>query len=82
MSREETKEKLREKLCGIYCYNCRHNEPDAPRDEYGPIGCDDCHRKYMNWEPSNALLDQIIDICQTERNGLEKGLEEDDGKTD
>ena len=68
MSREEIKKKLQWELCRIYCDNCRHNEPDAPKDRYGdPIGCDDCHRKYMGWEPSSALLDKIIDICQAER---------------
>ena len=68
MEREEIKDKLRWELRGIYCYNCRYNEPDAPKDDYDgiPIGCDDCHRKYMGWEPSNALLDSIIDICREE----------------
>ena len=71
MIREEIKSKLQWALCGVYCDNCRHNEPDAPRDSYGvPVGCDDCHRKYMGWEPSRALLDKIIDICQTMMNWI------------
>lgn len=53
-TREGIKEKLKGELDNIYCYNCRKGED-----------CDDdyCHRKYMGWEPSDELLDFIIDTC-------------------
>lgn len=58
MTREEIKEKLRYELDYIYCYNCRKGDD-----------CEDdmCHRKYMGWQPSEGLLDGIIDICLAER---------------
>lgn len=54
-TREEIKEKLRDELDYIYCYNCRKREDCED---------DDCHRKYMGWQPSDGLLDLIIDICR------------------
>lgn len=55
MTREEIRKKLELELCAIYCYNCANNLDEDK--------CGDCHRKYMNWQPSYELLEGIMDIC-------------------
>ena len=52
------KERLLEFIHGeldhIYCYNCKHND-----------NCenDDCHRKYMGWQVSDEVVDEIVEIA-------------------
>lgn len=52
------KERLLEFIHGeldhIYCYNCKHQE-----------NCenDDCHRKYMGWQVSDGVIDEILKIA-------------------
>ncbi len=63
MTREQIKNKLQAELNGIYCYNCRHYE--------GGDNCDYCHRKYMSWQPSDQLLEWIMDVCGVEKDEVD-----------
>lgn len=56
MTREEKKAKLREELDNIYCYNCKWDDSDETER------CDVCYIKHMSWQPSEGLLDWIIDV--------------------
>ena len=53
MTKEEIIEVLKEELGSIYCYNCQHEGKEEP--------CEWCHRKYMQWQPSEGLLSGIAD---------------------
>lgn len=44
-------------LCYIYCHNCRGNEKDKVNTDF----CEDCHRKYINWELSQATAETIAE---------------------
>lgn len=59
MTREEIKDKLQTELNGIYCHNCKHQDGGSP--------CDYCHRKYMSWQPSDSLLEWIMNVCGVEK---------------
>lgn len=47
---------IKNKLDSVYCYNCKGNDDDVE-----PDFCDDCHRKYMNWEISDYTANQIAE---------------------
>ena len=40
-------------LCYVYCDNCAHKMTSSR--------CDECHRKYMNWELSESAAEEIAD---------------------
>lgn len=56
---------LEEELSYIYCYNCKHNDMTI-EDENDP--CEDCHRKYMEWQLSNEsavnIAEKILKIME------------------
>lgn len=56
--REELAEFLRNELDSIYCYNCRNEGKEEP--------CDWCHRKYMQWQVSDAVIEKACDIAERE----------------
>ncbi len=56
MTRDEIIQKLKGELDNIYCYNCAYNGIEEP--------CDWCHRKYMQWKPSDELLNSIADMVE------------------
>lgn len=62
MTRDEIVEKLRSELDDIYCYNCKHESAENHRDGEHP--CEWCHRKYMHWQPSDELIERIVDIAE------------------
>lgn len=47
-------------LSDIYCHNCRGND-----DKVNADFCEDCHRKYINWELSQTTAEAIAEkaIC-------------------
>lgn len=56
MSKKEELEKLlHEELDNIYCYNCSNEGKEEP--------CDWCHRKYIQWKPSDELIHSIVEIA-------------------
>ena len=44
---------LIDNLSYVYCYNCSGELDDN--------NCDDCHRKYMNWQISQKYAEKITD---------------------
>lgn len=55
-AKEEFIEFLMNELSRVYCHNCKGNDNNAESDF-----CDDCHRKYMNWEISRNTAERIAD---------------------
>lgn len=47
---------IENELSSVYCYNCKGNDNDVEQDF-----CDDCHRKYMNWEISDYTANKIAE---------------------
>lgn len=56
--RDELADYLRNELYSIYCNNCRHEGKDEP--------CDWCHRKYMQWQVSDEVIEKACDIADKE----------------
>ena len=54
--REELTDLLHTELYNIYCYNCKNSGQEEP--------CDWCHRKYMQWQASDGLIESIIKIAE------------------
>lgn len=52
VSKEKIKQVLCDRLSSIYCYNCAYDGEDGTR-------CEECHRKYMNWELSTEAAEKI-----------------------
>lgn len=44
---------LEDELCYVYCTNCKYDMDDDR--------CENCHRKYMNWELSEEEAIRIAD---------------------
>ena len=56
MTKEDMIEKIKSELDNIYCYNCRHDGEDEP--------CEYCHRKSMQWQPSEGLMNLIAALAE------------------
>lgn len=56
--RDELADYLRNELYSIYCNNCRHKGKEEP--------CDWCHRKYMQWQVSDEVIEKACDIADKE----------------
>ena len=54
--KEKIIEIMRNELDAAYCNNCKHYNKDTDYDM-----CSFCHRKNMNWQPSDACLSGIAD---------------------
>lgn len=71
MNEKKLLEKLDLLLKNIYCDDCKfHIDRDKPEvkdwiERYGDP-CEDCHRKNMEWEPSERLLKKIIKTVKEE----------------
>ena len=53
---------LYDQLGHIYCDNCRFNteiSKEESNKKYGYWGCNDCYRKYMEWEISRTECDSL-----------------------
>ena len=50
-TKEEIIEILEKEFGYIYCHNCKHNLESN--------SCDECHRKYMNWEISPETAERL-----------------------
>lgn len=53
-TKEEIVNILLKELTCIYCYNCAFGNGDYSR-------CEECHRKYMNWELSKEYAEVIAE---------------------
>lgn len=54
---------LYERLDYIYCDSCRYNNygEEESIEKYGYYPCENCFRKYMNWEISKEKCDELAE---------------------
>ena len=52
-TKEEIIEIIEREFGYVYCHNCAHNLVHGH--------CEECHRKYMNWEISHEVAKKIAD---------------------
>lgn len=78
--RDKIAELLYEKLNGVYCDTCAHNDSDYDDCCGDFYPCEECHRKYMNWQMSlecaEKLSDKILNLIEVERPGLKESYRE------
>ena len=71
--KEQFKEFLKRRLDNIYCWNCGNEDNNDDM-------CEECHRKYMNWKPSDNFLNEILEWFEVER-GIWIGIDDEPHET-
>ena len=61
--KNQIKQILLDEFHSVYCDTCafEYLSEKESEEKYGYYGCDNCHRKYMNWSLHNNYADDLAD---------------------